>query len=592
MAVGFDSGQLTDGSAGTRSRWAAVLVPIRFAWRIVTFGGFSSLTRRIVLLNLVALGALVTGILVLNQSRDSLIGAKIQSLTTQGYLIAQAISASATIDLAPTVPRLDPNLMLDLEAGGVAMDVFQRPIVGLDFPIDPEQAQIIFNYLAAENGPRLRIYQTDGSLLLDSDNLRIARYDLPPIGEGEEGFFERIWNGITAWFRRSDLPLYVEAAGNSSAYPEVATAITGQSDTVTRVTGDGQLIVSVAVPISGYQSVQGALLLTTQPGDIDAVMREERDAILRVFAVAALVSVILSFLLAGTIAAPLRRLAAAADSVRAGVKSRPEIPDFSRRGDEVGHLSQALREMTTALYNRIDAIESFAADVAHELKNPLTSLRSAVETLPLAKTAESQKRLSAIIQHDVRRLDRLISDIADASRLDAELARRDSEAVSITRLLETIVGLANETARPGQPKFLLVVEDGNTPAAFTVMGHDTRLGQVFTNLLDNARSFSPAGTIVTVTARREGDTVAVLVEDEGPGINADNIDRIFERFYTDRPDSESFGQNSGLGLSISKQIVEAHKGRIWAENILRPGKGGQPAGIAGARFVVRLPGAA
>ncbi|MCW5714544.1 MAG: sensor histidine kinase [Bauldia sp.] len=592
MAVGFDSGQLTDGGAGTRSRWAAVLVPIRFVWRIVTFGGFSSLTRRIVLLNLVALGALVTGILVLNQSRDSLIGAKIQSLTTQGYLIAQAISASATIDLAPTVPRLDPNLMLDLEAGGAAMDVFQRPIVGLDFPIDPEQAQIIFNYLAVENGPRLRIYQTDGSLLLDSDNLRIARYDLPPIGAGEPGFFEQIWNGITAWFRRSDLPLYVEAAGNASAYPEVATAITGQSDTVTRVTSDGQLIVSVAVPISGYASVQGALLLTTQPGDIDAVMRGERNAILRVFAVAALVSVILSFLLAGTIAAPLRRLAAAADSVRAGVKSRPEIPDFSRRGDEVGHLSQALRDMTTALYNRIDAIESFAADVAHELKNPLTSLRSAVETMPLAKTAESQKRLSGIIQHDVRRLDRLISDIADASRLDAELARRDSEAVSITRLLDTIVAIANDTSKPGQPTFVLVVEDSDDAGAFTVMGHDTRLGQVFTNLLDNARSFSPSGTVVTVMARRDGDTVEVVVEDEGPGINADNVDRIFERFYTDRPDGESFGQNSGLGLSISKQIVEAHKGRIWAENILRHGVAGHPAGIAGARFVVRLPGAA
>ncbi|MCC6734851.1 MAG: sensor histidine kinase [Bauldia sp.] len=592
MAVGFDSGQLTDGRAKARGWWAAVLAPVRFVWRIVTFGGFSSLTRRIILLNLVALGALVTGILVLNQARDSLIGAKIQSLTTQGYLIAQAISASATIDLAPTVPRLDPNLMLEMEAAGAAaMDVFQRPIVGLDFPIDPEQAQIIFNYLAVENGPRLRIYQTDGSLLLDSDNLRIARYDLPPIGEGEPGFFERIWSGIAAWFRRSDLPLYVENAANAGAYPEVATALTGNSDTVTRVTDDGQLIVSVAVPISGYQSVQGALLLTTPPGDIDAVMREERNAILRVFAVAALVSVILSFLLAGTIAAPLRRLAAAADSVRAGVKSRPEIPDFSRRGDEVGHLSQALRDMTTALYNRIDAIESFAADVAHELKNPLTSLRSAVETLPLAKTADSQKRLSGIIQHDVKRLDRLISDIADASRLDAELARRDSEAINVTRLLDTIVGLANDTARPGQPKFVLVVEDNDAPGAYTVMGHDTRLGQVFNNLIDNARSFSPAGSTVTVTARRDGDFVEVVVDDQGPGIKADNIDRIFQRFYTDRPDGESFGQNSGLGLSISKQIVDAHKGRIWAENVVEPVKGGKETRIAGARFVVRLPAA-
>lgn len=247
--------------------------------------------------------------------------------------------------------------------------------------------------------------------------------------------------------------------------------------------------------------------------------------------------------------------------------------------------------MTTALYNRIDAIESFAADVAHELKNPLTSLRSAVETLPLAKTADSQKRLSGIIQHDVKRLDRLISDIADASRLDAELARRDSEAINVTRLLDTIVGLANDTARPGQPKFVLVVEDNDAPGAYTVMGHDTRLGQVFNNLIDNARSFSPAGSTVTVTARRDGDFVEVVVDDQGPGIKADNIDRIFQRFYTDRPDGESFGQNSGLGLSISKQIVDAHKGRIWAENVVEPVKGGKETRIAGARFVVRLPAA-
>ncbi|MGV8841594.1 MAG: sensor histidine kinase, partial [Bauldia sp.] len=256
----------------------------------------------------------------------------------------------------------------------------------------------------------------------------------------------------------------------------------------------------------------------------------------------------------------------------------------------VGHLSQALRDMTTALYNRIDAIESFAADVAHELKNPLTSLRSAVETMPLAKTVDSQKRLSAIIQHDVKRLDRLISDIADASRLDAELARRDSEAIDIARLLETLVGLANDTARPGQPKFFLVVEQDEA-GALTVMGHDTRLGQVFTNLIDNARSFSPAGSVVTVTARRDDDVVEVVVEDQGPGIKADNIDRIFERFYTDRPDGESFGQNSGLGLSISKQIVDAHKGRIWAENIVAPAAGGGEPRIEGARFVVRLPAA-
>jgi two-component system sensor histidine kinase ChvG len=331
------------------------------------------------------------------------------------------------------------------------------------------------------------------------------------------------------------------------------------------------------------------LLLSTQGGDIDSIIASERIALLQVFLIAAFVMTVLSMLLAGAIAGPVRRLAEAAERVRWGAKSRQEIPDFTRRSDEIGHLSGALRDMTRALYNRIDAIESFAADVSHELKNPLTSLRSAVETLPLARSDESRGRLMSIIQHDVRRLDRLISDISDASRLDAELARADAEPVDMTRLLDAVVSVANERRRSGEPVIRLVVERQNTGRnAFFTLGHDSRLGQVLNNLIDNARSFSPPDGTVTVTLRRRRQEIEVTVEDDGPGIDPEALDRIFERFYTDRPE-QGFGQNSGLGLSISRQIIEAHRGRIRAENRDGPpGPDGEPT-RRGARFVIRLP---
>ena len=256
---------------------------------------------------------------------------------------------------------------------------------------------------------------------------------------------------------------------------------------------------------------------------------------------------------------------------------------------EIGHLSGALRDMTKALYNRIDAIESFAADVAHELKNPLTSLRSAVETLPLARSDDSRQRLLSIIQHDVKRLDRLISDISDASRLDAELARADAEPVDMVRLLDAVVSVANERRQEGDPLITLNIDrQAQGRDAFLVLGHDSRLGQVFNNLIDNARSFSPPDETVNVFLRRRKNQVEILVEDSGPGIEPDALDRIFERFYTDRPE-QGFGQNSGLGLSISRQIAEAHRGTIRAENRAGPpDETGEPT-RAGARFVMRLP---
>jgi two-component system sensor histidine kinase ChvG len=334
--------------------------------------------------------------------------------------------------------------------------------------------------------------------------------------------------------------------------------------------------------------VVGVILLSTAPGDIDQIVAQERWGILRIALIAAAVQIALSLLLASTIANPLRRLSAAAVRVRRGVKNREEIPDFSDRQDEIGNLSVAVRDMTNALYARIDAIESFAADVSHELKNPLTSLRSAVETLPLARNDNSRARLMEIIQHDVRRLDRLITDISDASRLDAELAREDAGKVDLKKFITDLVAVSREATR-NKKVVEIEFQAAKLPQGaknYEVSGHDLRIGQVITNLIENARSFVPEEQgRIGITLARVGKFNVVTNDDNGPGIRPDAIDRIFERFYTDRPSSEAFGQNSGLGLSISRQIIEAHGGTLTAENI----PGVKPGDIRGARFVVTLP---
>ncbi|MBO0734852.1 MAG: HAMP domain-containing protein, partial [Methylocapsa sp.] len=399
------------------------------------------------------------------------------------------------------------------------------------------------------------------------------------------------------------LPPYEDiGTGNGRNYPEVAQALTGNAQSTVGVDAQGETIVAIAVPVQRFRSVRGALLLSTQGDDIDKIIGSQQWVMVRIFLISSAIMFLVSFFIAGTIAEPIRRLAEAAERVRRGTKARREIPDFTGRSDEIGHLSGALRDMTKALYDRIEAIERFAADVAHELKNPLTSLRSAIETLPVARTPESRQRLLAILAHDVRRLDRLISDISDASRLDAELARADMGLVDLTRLLGAVVTVSNLVKDGGSIKVELTIAHHGTPQANSksssmVLGNDSRLGQVFNNLIDNARSFSPSDGSVRVLLRPSRDYASpseprdgfeVIIDDDGPGIPADAFDRIFERFYTDRP-GQGFGQNSGLGLSISRQIIEAHDGHISALNRLGPpGEDGVPP-VLGARFLVFLP---
>ncbi|MDP4824183.1 MAG: sensor histidine kinase, partial [Aestuariivirgaceae bacterium] len=557
-AITGQSGQAGEDDTSLKADSALSRAPRGWLGRLAP----ARLTSRIILLNVGGLIILVSGILYFNQFRQGLIDARVQSLLTQGQIISGAIASAASADTGSIV--IDPDKLMSAQGlGSETVDV-----TSLDFPIDPERAGPVLRRLVSPAGIRGRIYDRDGLLVVDSRYLYgksdVVQNALPAPNETAPGRTLSLWRQVNAWFFRNNYPRQMEyGIENGRDFPEVTAALNGASVSVVRVNDRNEIVISVAVPVQRLRAVLGTLVLSTRGGEIDEVIRAERKIVLFTFSFAALVTVLLSVLLAGTIAEPIRRLAAAAELVRRGVNKRVEIPDFSARRDEVGHLSGALRDMTTALYNRIDAIEAFAADVSHELKNPLTSLRSAVETFPYAKNDDQRARLIAIVKDDVKRLDRLITDIANASRLDAELARNEARPVDVRQLLETLVSLANETAAPGTPKIELeiapVPRQLNAQRAWAAIGHDNRLGQVVRNLLDNARSFTGAASPVRVRLRRGTGDIEFRVEDEGPGIRPENLERIFERFYTDRPEG-SFGKNSGLGLSISRQIIEAHQG--------------------------------
>lgn len=546
---------------------------------------FSPLTRRILFLNTVPLLLLAVGVLYLDDFRRGLIAAEIQALTTQSRIIAAALGEAAVSVADPDDDEPDDRLA-------------------------PDSSRQILRRLVEPARVRARLFDYNGALMADTRVLGSGSFAvevelLPPPGPAPD-FALRAVDAIADFLSGGlaptefDVPLYRERPESSARdYEEAQAALGGETASALRRGSDGALSISVAAPVQRFRQVLGAVMLTADGRNVEASLRAVRRDILRLTAAMLAITVLLSLYLAGTIARPVRRLARAAERVRvgggrsigatlgAGTGLASAIPDLSRRGDEIGDLSASLRAMTEALAKRLDAIDRFAADVAHELKNPLTSLRSAVETLPLAKTETSRGRLLEVIQHDVRRLDRLITDISDASRLDAELQRQESSQVDLSKLLGTLVTIANEVRKEGQVPVRLQFEGGK-PSDFVVPGHDGRISQVVTNLIDNARSFSPADGEVRVTARQLKGMIEILVEDDGPGIREDALERIFERFYTDRP-HQDYGQNSGLGLSISKQIVEAHGGTIRAEN--RPGRtdeDGQPA-PAGARFVVRLP---
>jgi two-component system sensor histidine kinase ChvG len=531
---------------------------------------FSPLTARILAVNVLALALLGLGLLYLGKYEASLIDTELVALRTQGEIFAAAIAEGAVIDNDTDGEQLIP---------GLGRDMMRR--------------------LVEPTRTRARLYDLDGNLIADSRVLRgpngmVTIRELPaPQQDGS--VFGSIGDAIYDWIvgrlpRRADWPEYRESADPKAAdYPEVERALRGDSASQVRRDRNGAgLQLSVAVPVQRYKQVLGAVMLSLGSGDLEQAVRAIRLDILKVFVIALTVTVLLSFYLAGTIARPVRRLAAAAERVRRGHgRHHVAIPDFSRRGDEIGDLSSSLRDMTQALWLRMDAIEHFAADVAHEIKNPLTSLKSAVETASRIEDPVKQRRLLAIVLEDVARLDRLISDISNASRLDAELSRLEHVPVAIDRMLETLVELHEATAPEGAPHLeLSLPESGARGASLTVPGIEGRLVQVFQNLISNAASFSPPGGTIAIHAQPEPGSVVVTVDDSGPGIPESKLAAIFERFYSERPAGEKFGTHSGLGLSISRQIIEAHRGVIRAENRRAP-----DGSIIGARFIVRLPAA-
>ncbi|MBI3452027.1 MAG: sensor histidine kinase [Rhodospirillales bacterium] len=569
-----EPGAAPEGSPGDKrpAGWHGAAVPR--PGRRTRRRRFSPLTRRILFLNSVALAILVVGLLYLDDYRRSLVAAEIAALTTQGKIIAAALGEAAS------------------DTGNSEAGIADR--------LAPEPARQILRRLVEATHTRARLFAVTGEIIADTRVLTgpggvVQVAPLPPPTPPPDmltAVVNAIYDVVVNWLPSRDvLPPYRENPEQRARdYPEVQAALAGDIASATRATGaggDDHMVLAVAVPVQRFKQVLGVLMLTSGSGEIERNLRDVRFDILKVFVVALAITALISLYLAGTIARPIRRLALAADRVRGGQGlgvgrgrgETPAIPDMSQRGDEIGDLSAALIEMTQALWQRLDAIERFAADVAHEIKNPLTSLKSAVETAARVKDPVQQRRLMAIILEDVARLDRLIGDISNASRLDAELSRAEIEPVDLAALLQALVNVHATTARPGDPRVALDA-GGN----LVVPGLENRLGQVFRNLIANAVSFSPPDGTIRISALRRGATVETVIEDEGPGIPPDKLEAIFERFYSERPKGEKFGTHSGLGLSISRQIVLAHDGTISAEN--RHDAHGR---VVGARFRIRLP---
>lgn len=565
-----------------------------------------SLLRRILASNLIGLLILIIGVLYLSMSHGWLLDAKRESLQKQGQIIAAAIGENTRPENVPNISGIDlpePPRVPYRDDNFAALELTLKPervAQILDRMITPPTANK--GAAQANQGPRVRarIYDRAGNLVVDTATLprrgRNTSAARPEINPDDRPKTRNFWTRLGTWLIDNDLPVYREiGTANGRAYPEVRKALEGEPTAVLLLDDELEQIVAIAEPIRrgrNSRTVEGVLFLSTPPGEISGILSEERQVIWTLAAFALLATLTSSWLLARTVAEPMRELSAAAHHVSRSISARTELPDHANRRDEVGQMAAAFRTMTAALYRRIEASEKFAADVAHELKNPLAAARSTAESLSYARTPEQRDELIVQIQWELKRLNRLINDVANASRLDAELARQKLQPVDLGRLLTDLVRSFADI-HSGNSRTVRTIIDPSLVGDGEAMvdGHDGRLGQVVTNLLDNALSFSPEGGTVTVALTRRPGLVVFTVSDEGPGIPGDKLEAVFERFYSDRPSTDqSHGKNSGLGLSISREIVVAHGGRIYAENVYAPraaaGAGGTPIG---ARFTVELP---
>ncbi|MDE0204042.1 MAG: stimulus-sensing domain-containing protein [Rhodospirillaceae bacterium] len=522
------------------------------------------LTARILAINVMALGVLVAGFFYLDQLQRDLMDDRLDAIAREATLLAAALGENAVDTTDPSEAGLDPTAAATL-------------VHRLNLPVDT----------------RALLFNADGTLAVDSWQLPMAPVqtaELPP-PEESRGVFGRAADAAYEWITsrlppRTTVPLYLEPIEPQAAdYPKVLSALQGTAGRAMHRTKDARLVAVVSAPIQPFRRVQGALLLVSDADDVLESVRNARFTILQAFCIALGITILLSLYFAGTITRPVRRLARAAERVRAGGGRKVAIPDFTARNDEIGRLSGALRDMTEALWVRMDAIERFVADVAHEVKNPLSSVLSAVDTAQRVDDEEKRAKLLALVGEDVKRLDRLLSQIADASKIDTELFRARLEPIDLRAMLTTLAEMHGAAASVGDGTQAIGVEiEGNGP--FAVSGVEDRLAQVLQNLISNARSFSPPGGSIMLGMRRDGTQVVVTVDDDGPGVPAGMEDAIFRRFYTDRPEGEAFGAHSGLGLSISRQIAEAHGGRLTCAN-RRDGAGS----VLGASFRLELPAA-
>ena len=524
----------------------------------------SPLARKIITFNLLAMIILVAGVLYMNSSRDNLAFQRANGLVSEAVLIADVFEA-----------KLPVGAPVNLVTGD---------------GIDPVETLAGLNL---RGGVEVYVYDTAGNLVSSSEGM--ARVNALPItGLDDEisgtiitDFLNRVWDVMSVLFSPKE-PETAAADHEALANMLVADAVAGATLVDSGTTANGQTVFTVVTPILQNGTAVGAVALTSAAGELDRLVRHEREQVLQMFVIGILVSIGLSLLLASTIANPLADLAAAAElgrdkNARKMSPNKIRIPDLTARPDEIGRLSGALRGMVSALYERIEGNEQFAADVAHEIKNPLASLRSAVGTMRVAKRDDQRQKLLDVIEHDTMRLDRLVSDISSASRLDSELVKEEEEAFDLIKMVTNLTQFLGEDAGKLGIDFIADLPDHPVE----VLGLEARLAQVFVNLITNAISFCEDGDAIRVWARCRKNRILVVVEDTGPGIPDGALAKIFQRFYSERPEQQ-FGNNSGLGLAISKQIVEAHGGVIWAENI-RPTEADLTSEPLGARFVVGLP---
>ncbi len=574
-------------------------------WRLCT----KSIGWRILSANLVGFTILFSGLMLLSQANRWLIEAKVESLATQARTVAAAIAANARVDTGRIV--FEQDRLTDAETGrGIFTD---DTFADMRLAIAPERVGPVLARLIPFGDVRARIYGPDGFLIVDSSQ-RLQRGQItrpgmtsssPPATGPQLQADEPLrsfWTRLLAFFTRSDLPVYRDiGAERGTNYPEVAGALEGRTTRMILLTNDGEQIVAVAAPITKLEGIRGAILLSSRPGDLDEILWRQRRAMLVLSMLALLATLFASWVLRQTIAGPMKRLSDAAEHVSRSINAQAELPDFPGRRDEVGAMATAFKEMTASLYRRIEASDRFAQDVAHELKNPVAAARSTAESLVYAKTDEQRAELVRQISGEMKRLNRLITDVAKASRLDAELALQETEPLDLSLLASGVARVLGDI-HSSNDRHVSVDTAPAAPDAYVVVGHEGRIGQVLTNLIDNAVSFSAPGGSVRVHIKRVGRDVVVTVDDDGPGIPEDRLEHVFRRFYSDRPQSDrTQGKNSGLGLSISREIIVAHGGQIWAENRtaaagVAVGVGETPElaerripGVAGARFTISMP---